>query len=116
MQGLLGHRRNVKRYRGFSKRASLRAMARLFPTGWFLGRHYLYQMMLKKRLKEEFAYHFMSENLSDRRAAAEWNAGFVFGWIAALCENDPGFFFTSLVIPWSAPGRASLSVATLQEG
>ena len=88
-----------------------------FAAGYSNGYLYYYDTnhQLPRPLTTESVYHFMAENLSDRRGTAEWNAGFVFGWISALCENDPTFFFTSLVIPESAPGSASLSVAALQE-
>ena len=57
----------------------------------------------------------MLSNLADKRAAPEWNAGFVFGWIAALCENNPAFFFTSIVIPESAIVTEPLSKVAVQE-
>jgi hypothetical protein len=55
------------------------------------------------------------QNLHDERATPEWNAGFVFGWITALCENNPAFFFTSINIPESASVTEALPVITLQE-
>ncbi len=57
----------------------------------------------------------MMENLSDRRATAEWNAGFIFGWIVAFCENNLAFFFTSITIPESVIVTETLPVITLQE-
>jgi hypothetical protein len=84
-----------------------------FAAGYSNGylSYYDRNHQLPRPLTTESVYHFMAENLSDKRATAEWNAGFVFGWITALCENDPAFFFTSLVMP----GSASLSAAALQE-
>jgi len=38
----------------------------------------------------------MRENLADPRKSARCNAGFIFGWSIALCENCPDYFFTSL--------------------
>ena len=88
-----------------------------FAAGYSNGYLYYYDTnhQLPRPLTTESVYHFMTENLSDKRASAEWNAGFVLGWIAALCENDPAFFFTSLAIPGSSPGSESLSGAALQE-
>jgi hypothetical protein len=57
----------------------------------------------------------MTENLLDQRATPRWNAGFVFGWITALCENNPAFFFTSITIPESAITTEALSGIALQE-
>jgi hypothetical protein len=57
----------------------------------------------------------MENNLFDQRATARWNAGFVFGWITALCENNPAFFFARIVIPDLAIVTESLPVITLQE-
>ncbi len=88
-----------------------------FAAGYSNGYLYYYDTnhQLPRPLTTESVNLFMAENLSDKRATAEWNAGFVFGWSAALCENDPAFFFTSLAIPGSASGSESLSVAALQE-
>ena len=60
-------------------------------------------------------YTFMMDNLFDRRGTARWNAGFVFGWITALCENNPAFFFASIAIPESVLVTESLPVIALQE-
>ncbi len=88
-----------------------------FAAGYSNGYLYYYDTNRQspRPLTTESVYLFMAENLSDERASAQWNAGFVFGWIAALCENNPAFFFTSLVIPESASGSESLPVAALQE-
>jgi hypothetical protein len=58
---------------------------------------------------------FKHENLFDQRASAHWNAGFVFGWITALCENNPAFFFAGIVIPDSAIATEALPVIALWE-
>jgi len=88
-----------------------------FAAGYGNGYLYYYDTnhQLLRPLTTESVHLFMAENLSDKRATAEWNAGFVFGWITALCENDPAFFFTSLAIPGPVSGNASLPVAALQE-
>jgi hypothetical protein len=87
-----------------------------FAAGYRNGYLYYYDTnhRLPRPLTTESVYRFMAENLSDERATAEWNSGFVFGWIAALCENDPAFFFTSLIIPESVAGSEALPVAALQ--
>jgi hypothetical protein len=41
----------------------------------------------------------MLESLQDMRTGVSWNAGFVCGWLVAICENNPAYFFTSLPIP-----------------
>ncbi len=43
------------------------------------------------------------------------NTGFVFGWITALCKNNPAFFFTSIVIPESAIDIEPLPKIALRE-
>jgi hypothetical protein len=55
------------------------------------------------------------DNLFDRRATARWNAGFVFGWITALCENNQAFFFASIVIPESVVVTEALPTIAFQE-
>lgn len=57
----------------------------------------------------------MMDNLFDKRATGQWNAGFVFGWIAALCENNPAFFFASIVMSECVPFTEPLHIITLQE-
>jgi len=54
-------------------------------------------------------------NLTDKRATPEWNAGFVLGWITALCENNPEFFFTSIVILESIVVTEPLPNVALQQ-
>jgi hypothetical protein len=55
------------------------------------------------------------DNLFDLRSTARWNAGFVFGWITALCENNSAFFFASIVIPELASVTEALPIIALQE-
>ncbi len=88
-----------------------------FADGYFNGSLYYYDMnhQLPRPFTSQGIYTFMNENLFDQRATAEWNAGFVFGWITALCENNPAFFFTSITIPESATITEALPVITLQE-
>jgi len=84
-----------------------------FADGHLNGSLYYYDTnhQLVRPLTTESIYIFMMENLFNKRATAQWNAGFVFGWIAALCENNPSFFFTSVNIPEAN----SLPVVALQE-
>ena len=65
-----------------------------FADGYFNGSLYHYDTnhQLPRPFTGEAIYTFMTENLFDQRATAEWNAGFVFGWITAYCENNPAFF------------------------
>ena len=88
-----------------------------FANGYFNGSLYYYDTnhQLPRPLSSEAIYAFMQENLFDQRATPRWNAGFVFGWITALCENNPAFFFTSIVIPESATVTEALSGVSLQE-
>jgi hypothetical protein len=85
-----------------------------FATGYFNGSLYYYDTnhRLPRSLTGEAIYTFMQENLFDPRATPRWNAGFVFGWITALCENNPTFFFTSVVIPEAARATEALPVIT----
>src|SRR6266566_1616927 len=87
-----------------------------FADGYINGSLYYYDTnhQLPRPFTSQVIYAFMEENLYDRRATAEWNAGFVFGWIAAFCENNPAFFFTSITIPESVTVTAALPVITLQ--
>jgi hypothetical protein len=88
-----------------------------FTDGYCNGSLYYYDMnhQLPRPLTSEAIYAFMENNLFDQRATSRWNAGFVFGWITALCENNPTFFFASIVIPESAIVTGALPVITLQE-
>ena len=88
-----------------------------FAGGYTNGYLYYYDTnhQLPRPFTGQAVYAFMVENLFDQRATAEWNAGFVFGWITALCENNPAFFFTSITIPESVTVTEALPVITLQE-
>ena len=84
-----------------------------FADGYCNGNLYYYDTnhQLPRPLTCEAICSLMLSNLTDNRATPEWNAGFVFGWIAALCENNPAFFFTSIVIPESVAVTEPLSIA-----
>lgn len=88
-----------------------------FADGYYNGNLYYYDTnhQLPRPLTSEAICSLMLSNLTDQRATPEWNAGFVFGWIAALCENNPEFFFTSIVIPESAVETESSPNVALQE-
>lgn len=88
-----------------------------FADGYCNGSLYYYDTthQLPRPLTSEAIYTFMEHNLFDQRATPRWNAGFVFGWITTLGENNPAFFFTSIVIPESAKVTEALPVITLQE-
>ncbi len=82
-----------------------------FADGYFNGNLYYYDTnhQLPRPLTDEAIYNFMLENFFDQQKTPRWNTGFLFGWITALCENNPAFFFTSLTAPEAA------STVTLQE-
>lgn len=73
---------------------------REFADGFTNG--YLYYYDTNHRLSHPYScqavYTFMMDNLYDERKTRRWNAGFVFGWTAAFSENNPEYFFTSIVI------------------
>src|SRR5438067_6526803 len=84
-----------------------------FADGYCNGSLYYYDTnhQLPRPLTSEALCSFMMDNLFDQRATARWNAGFVTGWIAALSENNPAFFFTSIVI--AEPTRHTEPLPTL---
>ena len=88
-----------------------------FADGYTNGYLYYYDTnhQLPRPFISQVIYAFMEENLYDQRATPQWNAGFVFGWIAAFCENNPAFFFTSITIPESGIVTEALPMITLQE-
>lgn len=88
-----------------------------FADGYCNGSLYYYDTnhQLPQPITSEAISTLMMENLFDRRATPRWNAGFVLGWIAALSENNPAFFFTSIVIPESAIETEPLPKVALQE-
>jgi hypothetical protein len=83
-----------------------------FTDGYCNGSLYYYDTnhQLPRPLTSEAVYTFMTDNLCDERATARWNAGFVFGWVTALCENNPAYFFASLVMPESTRNTEPLPV------
>lgn len=88
-----------------------------FADGYYNGNLYYYDTnhQLPRPIASEVICSLMLSNLTDKRATPEWNAGFVFGWITALCENNPEFFFTSIVIPESAIETEPLQNVALRE-
>ncbi len=84
-----------------------------FANGYLY--YYDTNYQLPRPLTTKFIYTFMTENLFDKRATAQWNTGYVFGWITALCENNPAFFFASIVISECVPFTEPLPIITLQE-
>ena len=88
-----------------------------FAGGYTNGYLYYYDTnhQLPRPFTGEGIYALMQENLCDHQETAEWNAGFVFGWITALCENNPAFFFTSIILPESVNVAEALPAVTLQE-
>jgi hypothetical protein len=77
-----------------------------FANGYSNGNLYYYDRnhQLPRSLTGHAISAFMAANLSDQRASGSWNAGFVLGWTVALCENDPAYFYSSLVIPEPVAG------------
>ncbi len=88
-----------------------------FADGYTNGTLYYYDTncQLPRPFTSKAIYAFMMENLSSLLASAEWNAGFVFGWITAFCENNPAFFFTSILLPDSVTVTEPLPTISLQE-
>lgn len=88
-----------------------------FVHGYHCGDLYYYDTncQLPRPFTSEAIQAFMIESLFDKQATLTWNAGFVFGWIVALCENDPSFFFTSILIPESVVVAELLPTIALQE-
>lgn len=88
-----------------------------FTDGYCNGSLYYYDTnhQLPRPLTSEAIYAFMENNLFDQSATTRWNAGFVFGWITSLCEDNSAFFFTSIVIPESTVVTKALPVNALQE-
>ncbi len=74
-----------------------------FADGYFNGSLYYYDTnhQLPQPFTSEDISPLIENNMYDERATICWNTGFVFGWITALCENNPAYFFTSQVIPES---------------
>ena len=72
-----------------------------FSSGFLNGHLHYYDtnMQLPRPLTCQAIYAFMQENLTNPRESERWNAGFVFGWISALNENDPASFYTSIMLP-----------------
>lgn len=88
-----------------------------FAHGYHCGDLYYYDTncQLPHPFTSEAIQAFMIESLFDKQTTPTWNAGFVFGWIAALCENNPEFFFASVIVSESVPLINPLPVITLQE-
>ena len=88
-----------------------------FADGYSNGSLYYYDTnhQLPRPLTSEAICAFMRDNLFDRQATARWNAGFVFGWVTALCENNPAFFFASIIIPELASVTETLPTIALRE-
>lgn len=78
-----------------------------FASGFCNGSLYYYDTnhQLPRPLKSEAVSRLIFDNLHDTRASVHWNAGFVCGWLVAMCENNPEYFFTSLPLPALVPVR-----------
>jgi hypothetical protein len=88
-----------------------------FSGGFYDGYlyHYDTNVQLPHPLTCQSIYAFMQENMANMRESKRWNAGFVFGWVAALSENNPDYFFTSIALPEQLPATEPLCHVTLQE-
>jgi hypothetical protein len=86
-----------------------------FGDGFINGYLYYYDTnhRLSRPISCQTVYTFMMDNLHDEQKAGRWNAGFVFGWTAAFSENNPEYFFTSIVIPEA--NTEPLPVITVKE-
>lgn len=76
-----------------------------FASGYCNGGLYYYDTnhQLPRPLRSEAICRLMLDNLHDTRASVLWNAGFVCGWLVAMCENNPEYFFTSIPLPAPVP-------------
>jgi hypothetical protein len=90
---------------------------REFADGFVNGYLYCYDTNHQRSQPHtcQAVYTFMIDNLFDKQKSRKWIAGFLFGWAAALSENNPDYFFASIVIPESIPATESLPIVTLQE-
>jgi hypothetical protein len=76
-----------------------------FADGYCNGNLYYYDTnhQFPHPLKSEAISRLILDNLHDARKSVQWNAGFVCGWLVAMCENHPDYFFTSLPIAPPVP-------------
>lgn len=76
-----------------------------FADGYCNGSLYYYDTnyQLPRPLTSEAICRLLLDNLYDTRASVSWNAGFACGWLAAMYENNPHYFFTSLPISELVP-------------
>ncbi|QBD82207.1 hypothetical protein EPA93_42005 [Ktedonosporobacter rubrisoli] len=81
-----------------------------FTEGFFNGCLYHYDTNSEQPypLTSQSIITFLKECLLDKRHNEKWNSGFVLGWITALNENNPKYFFTS-ILPETSPASDSLS-------
>jgi hypothetical protein len=88
-----------------------------FAHGYHCGDLYYYDThyLLPYPFTGEAIQAFMIENLFDKQATPAWNAGFMFGWITALGENNASFFFASILIPESEVVTEQLPTFASQE-
>ena len=88
-----------------------------FADGFINGYLYCYYTnhQLSRPLSCQSVYAFMMDNLSYKRKTSKWNAGFVIGWTVAFSENNPDYFFTSLIMPESIAITEPLPIITLHE-
>jgi hypothetical protein len=76
-----------------------------FADGSCNGNLYYYDtnQQLLRPLTSEAICRLILDNLHGTRASVSWNVGFVCGWLVAMCENNPAYFFTSLPIAAPVP-------------
>ena len=72
-----------------------------FADGYCTGNlsYYNTNQQVPRPLTSETIRRLILDTLSDTQESPSWNTGFVCGWLAAKCENNPEYFFTSLPIP-----------------
>jgi hypothetical protein len=87
-----------------------------FVDGFRNGYLYYYDTnhQLARPLSCQAIYAFMSENLADCRKPERWNAGLLFGWVAALSENCPNCFLSSIALPEVLPVDEPSSLVALR--
>jgi hypothetical protein len=71
-----------------------------FEEGYCEGRLYYYDTnnQLRQPLTSEQLYDLLAKCFKEALKRPQWQAGFIMGLMAALCENDPNRGFTSTII------------------
>lgn len=76
-----------------------------FVEGYDNGATYYYDrnFQLPQPFTASNVRDFLINMMKDPSETPAWNAGFVLGWIASLCENNPNNFYTSILVQCETP-------------